>query len=198
MPNDSDPANFTVGGARRIVEMTRRMEALEINVKTLQRMLTQRLAPILPTIGFPQADIAPNATGTFKRGFGVAGSEAELSSDKTFTVVNSTGSTVWAGSLCIMAWLMVEQSDGGEWHIIQSNSARTVKATVNEGSGVGTGDATYDVDSVTAQSGSFFAPTSITDVKNTHGWAIDDDAVVQLVYNETEDAWDTVNVNCPA
>ena len=198
MPSPNSPANFTIDGARQVVDVVRRVQALEINVKTLQRNITRRLAPILPTIAFTQTVLAPNATGEVILGFGVPGMEAELPAGNLINATNSTGSTVWAGSMVIMAWLMVEQSEGSGWHIIQSNSARTVKATVNEGSGVLTSDALYDVDSVTAQSGSYFDAVTITDVRNTHAWAMDNNAIVQLIYNETSGEWDTVQVTCPA
>jgi hypothetical protein len=198
MPSGSDPAQFNLDGARRIVEITRRVEAMEINVKTLQRNLTRRLSPILPTIAFTQATLAPQATGNVKLGFGTPGTEAELAASQLISATNSTGHTVWNGSLCVMAWLMVEQSEGSGWHIIQSNSAKTVTAVVNEASGVATGDSTYDVVVMAAQSGVFFPDTTIAGVRNLHAWKMDNNAVVQLVYNETANAWDTVQVTCPA
>lgn len=198
MPSGNDPVQFNLDGARRLVEATRRIESLEVNLKTLQRNLTRRLTPILPTIAFTQATLAPQGTGNVKLGFGTPGTEAELAASQLISATNSTGHTVWDGSLCVMAWLMVEQSEGSGWHIIQSNSAKTVTAAVNEASGVAAGDTTYDVDGVAAQSGVFFPDTTIAGVRNLHGWAMGNNAVVQLVYNETADAWDTVNVTCTA
>ena len=198
MPTGSDPANFTLDGAQRIVDVVRRVESLELNLKTLQRNNTHQQQPILLTIAFTQTELAPNATGEVILGSGAPGMEAELPAGDLIDATNSTGSTVWAGSMVIMSWLMVENSAGSGWHIIQSNSARTVKATVNEGSGVLTSDALYDVDAVTAQSGSYFDAVTITDVRNTHAWAMDNNAIVQLIYNETSGEWDTVNVTCPA
>lgn len=118
MPSDSDPANFTVGGARRIVEMTRRMEALEINVKTLQRMLTKRHAPWLPTIAFAQEDVAAGDTGTFYFGKGLPGEEVE-DTTREVEVCNSTNDKILDGTKCVISWLMVEQSDGSSWHVVQ-------------------------------------------------------------------------------
>lgn len=192
------PHTFTAEGAHKLVDAERRLAALEINLRALQRIVAVHQAPILQTIAFPLQNIAPDDTDGTKFGKGLPGAEVQNDDSVEIEATNSTGSTVWTGSKCILSWLMVDQSAGSGWHIVQSNSARTVKATVNEASGVATSDATYDVDAVTVQSGSYFSPTTITGVKNTHSWAMDDNAVVQLVYNETLQAWDTVNVNCPA
>lgn len=123
------PHAFDEDGARRIVDMVRRMEALEINLKALQRFVMQRQAPILSTIAFPQELIEPGETGPVIFAQGLPGEEIEIPDGQEIEATNSSGNAVLPFCKCVLSWLMVEQSAGSGWHIVISDSPLMIGKT---------------------------------------------------------------------
>ena len=89
---------------------------------------------------------------------------------------------------------VVQYNSGGLWAELQL-SATEYRGLVNESGGFDSGDTEIDVDNLLAING-IPVHSSLSGVKNIDSWAGDDNDVVWVYYNGSQDQWEIDNIGC--
>jgi len=169
----------------RVARATRRVEHMLRNRdQRLHQPQHPRAGPMLLKM---TADCARNAVAVANVVTLVGTTETETS--YAFTVMNKLRPKVWNDALVVCSPL------AGELLIVQAWSALHLRALVNEAGGVAGG--AFNVDTITALDG-YFGPTTLTGVANPFTMDGDDNAVVDLEWNDAAGQWQAYQMLCPA
>lgn len=91
-----------------------------------------------------------------------------------------------------IAWILIDDGSG------KGGTATMIQCTAN--GSVSESDATIDVNNVVVMQpvGGTLPGGGISEINNTHDWELDDGALIEAVWNDAEDRWETIQADCPA